>query len=167
MKGLNCGERGGHSGYPLVKKYLFQVHWTHLWGRLSSVTSPDLPPNKVLIEKERRNAVPLLHGFRGRKSPSMLYKDYGLCYKHLDKCVRDVLTIISECMKHKIFIYSIYKYIIQYCLPVMSYIPIWHFTTSIMPTDSYKSESLKQVSKINGSTRFLDKRLCKKKIIIK
>lgn len=111
---------------------------------------------------KRRNAVPLLHGFRGRKSPSMLYKDYGLCYKHLDKCVRDVLTIISECMKHKIFIYSIYKYIIQYCLPVMSYIPIWHFTTSIMPTDSYKSESLKQVSKINGSTRFLDKRLCKK-----
>lgn len=88
---------------------------------------------------------------------------YGLCYKHLDKCMRDVLTIISECMKHKIFIYSIYKYIIQYCLPVMSYIPIWHFTTSIMPTDSYKSESLKEVSKINGSTRFLDKRLCKKK----
>lgn len=52
MKGLNSGERGGHSGYPLVKKYLFQVHLTHLWGRLSSVTSPDLPPNKVLIEKE-------------------------------------------------------------------------------------------------------------------
>lgn len=67
--------------------------------------------------------------------------------------VERISTTISEWMKHNYFLYSIYKYIIQYCF-LLCHIPIWHCTTSIMPSDSYKSESFKQVSKINGSTRF-------------
>lgn len=52
------------------------------------------------------------------------------------------------------YFHSIYKYIIQYCF-LLCHIPIWHCTISIMPPDSYKSESFKQIRKINANTRFL------------